>query len=375
MQPEQTAPVQAPQKVSLNPFRHMGKGASNLFKTNLSSLVVTAIIHSVIGFVAAAALMIGMFGLMFSSAMGEVSSTAFTFVLIGVLIAVLLLAVPTLAVNRVILTGSRKVKIGAGEAFKHAFKRFWLAILTGLFLVFAIIIISAVFGVFTVLLGPIGALLAILSIPLFIFAALRLAYVQLVLVEDDKPTGPIAAIKASNNTAKVSMLALFFYFVFILLLSIILQIITGGDANTPDPFTSFAKPSVGELIAPIVVSTIVSFIVNYMILAGFANLYNESRQKLGLATAGTVAAPINSPAPAAPASAAAPTTQATEQSAVEPQAQPSTPPSPPTNSPAPQVTEPDTPAQTQPEAAQSPQPQPESQDQPQAQKENQEKSN
>lgn len=417
MHPTTTQPSldQQRTRVGLNPFAHFIQGAKNVFSTNFLSLVAIAVISILVSTIFSLIFVLYVFTNIASVVTGGTNLVSFIGALLaGILVLSIIGGYFSLATNKPILDGSKKIKVSAGDALQLAWKRLPLAVMTYLVILalFAIVLILiAVLGSTAPIAGLVAGLVAIVAGILFAFRIIMLPFV---LVDTQKPAGPMTAIRGSArvwNSAKgaIVLYVITMFLALIIISSIFSNVGTNPTSNTStttspngqtsftvnsdaDNFTTVTTPTsnvstaavatgtVATLTAGVVIYFLVQAIVQTLIVvigySGLARIYVQARTLLGdtdmiytnPVTASTPLQPQNG-SPVAPTNvtgvpaAASPLTQPTSQPASPSPTMYSPTPQPPTPTYAQPVQTPTAPQQqAQPQAqiispdAQSPQP-------------------
>lgn len=318
MNPTTTQPSldQQRTRVGLNPFAHVIQGAKNVFSTNFLSLLAIAVMSIIVSTIFSLVYVLYAFTNITSVATGGTNLVSFIGALLaGVLVLSIIGGYFSLATNKPILDGSKKIKVSAGDALQLAWKRLPLTVMTYLVILalFAIVLILiAVLGSIAPLAGLVAGLVAIVAGILFTFRIIMLPFV---LVDTQKPAGPMTAIRSSArvwNSAKgaIVLYVITMFLALIIISSIFSSVGTNPSSNSSNGQTSFtvngdsennfttvatsgsnvstaavATGAVTALTAGIVMYFLVQAIVQTLIVvigySGLARIYSQARTLLG----------------------------------------------------------------------------------------------
>lgn len=282
-----TSDAGATQKVSLNPFDHFKAGAGPFVKTNLVPAIIAIIASAVASTAVMALLVAGGLGLLIvgpgMNGSGGMAQGLLLLILVA-LLAALVVGFFSSVVNRLVVTGSRGQKEDFGSAFNFVVKRLSRIVLTyllvfGIFLA-GIVIISVVGAIAPIL----GVLLSIAGIVAAIVFALRIAYVPLVLVDNNDPGKPMDVLKRSAALWNKSQWALVLYVLSWLAVYIVISLFSENadqyTLGTGSLFTS-AYPAAGFAIGSALISSLLSNIFGALLYAGEASIYDDAGKLVG----------------------------------------------------------------------------------------------
>ena len=306
--PGQTQPADAglTQKVSLNPFAHFRAGAGAFVKTNLTPAVIAILISAVANTILTAAFLYLFFtrGFMFLGGPslqpggGELVQLIVTVVALAVL-AALIVGFFGSVVNRLIVTGSRGQKEDFGSAFNFVLKRLSKIVLTYL-LVFGIFIGGAlIIGVLGAVSPILGVLLSIAGIVAAIVFALRIAYIPLILVDNNDPGKPMDVIKRSAAFWSKSQWALVLYILAWLVVYIIFSLFS-DSADRYSPGAGSLSPAIlpgafSFAIGSALLSSLLSNIFGVLVYCGQSSIYDDAGKIIGGVTSATSSASPRAP--------------------------------------------------------------------------------
>ena len=294
MQPKQLINQQLTLVVSkplLNPFHHIGLSLKRTFSINPQPAIGLTILSVALG--VGASLLLGLFislvllpfFLEFISALSDHPSsssrpsTTYLALLLPALFITCLLASTyvTQALNRVLLESVRGHKVSFVGALSFVKSRFLLTLGTNIFLGLLFITMFSIVVSVTKLNNIIGIVADLTAFVIFIIAALRLCYVNITIVDDDKPTG-IRAVFAkskllSRRSGKAVVLLVVMYFAVLFLFSYI--------SKTTTPTSPVAEQFIAVLGASSMLgSSFIYLLFNSMLqlvpVAALVNIYREA---------------------------------------------------------------------------------------------------
>jgi hypothetical protein len=289
-------------KVSLNPFLHIWRGSRNVMKTNFFGVFILTLLQLVFGILAIIIFAVGAIGsLRFSNELDVNYGQLFG---VGAVALIFSLAVGIIfgqALIRMIMTAARKQKIGVVESLRLVSTRLTLTLLCAL-LAIGVYIAGILVVVFSGAISPIVAiLLGIAGVVLLILAAFKFMYTPLVLADDQRPSGVIAAYKSSNSVWSRSRGATVLLVVLFMAVVILVSAVGGKseessiDSNNSENITTqqfeddlsanndadgadIAAIAGGGALGLIVAAFI--YTIGYILLySGVANIYNEVTAK------------------------------------------------------------------------------------------------
>lgn len=288
--PAQAAAVAPPAtgKTSKNPFKHIKRGVSNLFSTNPVPALALVLINVVVTTV----LSIIMFKVLSPQLTNLSSSSSFVGViakLIGLMAGILIVfalisSFLTQTLNRIVLTGARKQKISLGEAFSFSAQRYLLTLKVA-FTIGGIVLVAFALIILALRLSPpLGGLLAFAAVIAALIFGLRLSYIGLVIVDDERPAGVKAAYAKSSLIWGKSAWALVLLGLTLVVILIVLSTALGGYTGTQTTTNYSANYTSGSPTLPTtspangqsVVSDIVSALVSVLVVASTSSIYNEA---------------------------------------------------------------------------------------------------
>jgi hypothetical protein len=202
----------APQPISTNPFTYISMGLKNSLRINPLALSIVLVLFVVVNFIATTMMGGTLMSLVFVIGMGGAPKNWVTIsVITGSILAVYLLTILyiMLALTRLAQAADLRENITAWRVFEAAFKRYWLALRTYVLVVASFVatnlLIEVVGRVNTIL----SALLSIVLIIGIILIAFRLIYINFAILDTDRPTGAIDALRRSSRAWERSPLATF----------------------------------------------------------------------------------------------------------------------------------------------------------------------
>jgi hypothetical protein len=289
-QPAQTAAVPASsgngKKPSLNPIPYLFTGVKNLFSTNAVPLLLALFVSGLVNTIALIGIEFFMVTRMLPGAISGMFSAVIALVgmVVGLYVVLILINaffMPMLC--HIILKGVRHQRTTFGQAAKLGKDRYLLflkscALILGVYV--ASFVIIAIIGT---QIAPLAILLGVAMLVISIIAWFRLLYLPLVIADNEKPSGAVAAIRKSSDIWQHSPGATFCYLLFLFLLSFALAIATGdhsqsgsGPAATSavalsraGPFTSLPFFVTGAAIGTVVLSVSIGIVVAYAIMTAF----------------------------------------------------------------------------------------------------------
>lgn len=270
--------------INLNPLTHLTTGIKSLLQTNLTAILVLVLINFA-ATVAAVSLML-FFELDKINILPIDSTSVLAKILAFFIITGIVCGVINLAITKMVMASSSKQKVSVGDALKTAVQRLPLAV----------IFLLAVSGVIIIVIGAVvvgyniapllGILLGLVATILAVIYALKLLYVQFLLVETKKPAGLKDIAVRSTAIFKKSISAIIIYLatmgLFFMILSAILMPIESSQDNSQKLNTVQNNIQMADIFdANINSSDMIMSIISVIVLAGMANIYNEAKKLTG----------------------------------------------------------------------------------------------
>ena|GEM_PF-2072563 len=258
-------------RASLNPFNHFVRGFKNFIKTNFLATAASVALSIVVAIPLAIGFAYSMVWMLFSS-IGGISSAMLgplAVLLILFLVGIFLQSYFGQVFTRLVLTGSRKQKVSLKDALTFALHRYKLTVRTFL-MVGGLIILAAVPLILLTFLSPIlGLLYGIVYVLGIIIASLRLVYIMLIIVDDQKPADPMAVIKASSALWKRSGGAVVLYLIITAIIATLLNNLS-DHLSQSGGISSFGVGIFGFILTVIITTIVWSFL-----FGGLTDIYNE----------------------------------------------------------------------------------------------------
>lgn len=284
------------QKANANPFVHLNRGLSNLFSLNLGTLLLFVLVC--VGAVIASSIIMGLF---LGSALATISTDLVTGKFAtGIIVPAIVSFALTLLIQiffvlmgvKLFLSSARGQKTDIGAMGSIAKNRYLLGLGTYAILFLGVIGAIVMLALLSGLLGSasptVGGLIGILMGIILFVIMLRFSFIDLVMVDDKRPTGIVEVFKSSAAVWKKSALATILLILLLFGFLIVLVIILGATSSNNTP------SSVGTLV--VIIGEVLAILGMYSALA---SIYVETVGE-GNSNPQQPVAPVAPQAPVAP---------------------------------------------------------------------------